>query len=827
MYVSHTKFNENGPGRTTVLRTLTTAAFLLASTSVSAQSANNNSDNKPAANDAVSASSDSGTNDIVVTAQRREQTLQNVSVAVTALSSDRLATAHVNTLQDLQTIVPSVSFGSDFNQAKIFVRGVGANTSTTGNSTGVALHVDGAYVARAEAQLTSLFDLQRVEVLRGPQGTLYGRNAVGGSINLITAKPTRELSGYARLTYGNYNQIISEAAISGPIADGILFRLAGKTENHDGFGHNPVSGRGVDDLSRRMIRGQLQFDLGKSTTLLLEGEYFRQNDASGAIHYVQASFPGVARLAPLGVGGYATNPRDLATESEPGTDTKTYAFTATLHSELTDGLSVTDIANYRNFKSALFQDLDLSAVVDSLPTNGQPTTIQERRIDSEQYSNELQFNLKLDHFNAVFGGYYFHERQRPIDNVGLARRNGLATNIAKLTAAGVDLNYAYYLCGYGPDSAPGQVVAPKRVCTHSNLGTEAAAVFGQANLDLGAFSESLSTISIKLGGRYNDEKVTSENPSEVITAGGAGAVLFFSAAKTRRQRTFDNFSPEAGIEWKPNRDILVYYTYSRGFKAGSGENASGSTTIVDPERIVNHEAGIKATLFDRRLSLNLAAYTYKLYGAQYNKTIAGGPTGYTTIFQNAATTSARGVEMEFFAHPLPELRLSGGLSYTRAKYDDYLTLDPLNPVNIAGGTPYNAVTNPSPTAFGAPGGGLIQLAGNQVRNTPKWAWSVHGEYDLPVDAFGGKLTLQTDVSHKSRIYFSEFQRNIESSDPYTMVDAALNFTSDRSRFTAQLWVKNIGNLLRKSSTFALATGRLIGATYLPPRTEGVTLGYKF
>jgi len=803
-------------------RSAALALTLLASTSALAQNAATAQEAQPAPAQAVV-----GDNEIVVTAQRREQSLQDVSVAVTAVSSDRLANSHVNNLQDLQTIVPSVNFGSDFNQAKIFIRGVGANTSTTGNSTGVALHVDGAYVARAEAQLTSLFDLERVEVLRGPQGTLYGRNAVGGSINLITAKPTHVLSGYARLTYGNYNQIVSEAAISGPITDTILFRVAGKTENHDGFGVNPVSGDGVDDLNRRMIRGQLKFEFSPTVNWLVEGEYFRQNDSSGAVHYVGPSFPGVARLTSLGIGGYAVKPRDLATESQPGTDTKTYSFTSTLTVQATDNLTLTNISNYRRFKSSLYQDLDLSAVVDSLPTNGQATTVQERRIDSTQYSTELQLNYKTDHFNAVLGGFYFHERQRPIDNVGLARRNGLATNIAKLQGAGVDLAYAYYLCGYEPSSVQGSIIAPKRVCTHSNLGDDSAAVFGQGDLDLGAFSDSLSTLTLKFGGRYSYEKVTSENPSIVITANGAGVVLAPTAAGTHRERKFNNFSPEAGLEWKPNRDLLLYYTFSKGFKAGSGENASGSTTIVDPEKITNHEVGIKATMLDRRLSVNLAGYTYKLYGAQYNKTIAGGPTGYTTIFENAATTSAKGVELEFFSRPVTGVRVSGGLSYTHAKYKDYLTLDPLNPVNIAGGTPYNAVTNPDPTAFGAPGGGEIQLAGNQIRNTPKWAWNLHGEYDLPFTAVGGKFTLQGDVSHKSRVYFSEFQRDIESSSPYTMVDLALDFTSADKHITAQLWVKNLGNLLRRSSTFALATGRLLGATYLPPRTWGGTIGYNF
>lgn len=765
-------------------------------------------------------------NAIVVTAQRREQSLQDVSAAITAVGTERLADAQVNNLQDLQTIVPSVNFGSDFNQAKIFIRGVGANTSTTGNSTAVALHVDGAVVARAEAQLTSLFDLERVEVLRGPQGTLYGRNATGGSINLITAKPKHSFGGYARLTYGNYNALVSEAAITGPITDAIAFRVATKTEDRDGFGTNPVTGSDVDNLNRRMIRGQLLFDISDGTELLLSGEYFRQNDNSGAVHYLRASFPGVARLAPLGVGGYATNPRDLASETDPGTDTKTYAFTGTFRTDLSDSLTLTNIANYRNFKTSLFQDLDLSAVIESLQTNGQPTTVQERRIDSEQYSNELQLNYTSDFVDVVLGGFYFHERQRPIDNVGLQRRNGMQSNIAKYTNAGVPLDEAYALCGYSPDGVTGgsAAIAPKRVCTHSNLGTEAFAVFSQARVGLGALSESLDTVTLKLGGRYSHEKIDSANPAVIITAGGAGSVIRHTVASTFRERSFEDFTPEVGVEWAPTPDLMFYYTYAEGFKAGSGENAAGSTTIVDPETVQNHEAGVKATL-GRGISANLAVYTYDLQGLQLNKTIAGGPTGYQTIFQNAAATTAKGFEFDLYARVTPELRLSGAVSYTDATFKDYLTLDPLNPVNVAGGTAYNSVTNPDPTAYGAPGGGNIQLAGNQLRNTPRWAWNLHGEYDLPVT--NGTLTLLGDVSYKSRTYFSEFEREIESSKAFTMVDASLRYMTPDDKISAQLWVKNLFDVDRVSSTFALATGRLIGATYLPPRTYGVSLGYNF
>ena len=238
--------------------------------------------------------------EIIVTAQKRDQSLQEVTAAVTALSSERLESAHVNNIEDLQLIVPSMYFGNDFNMAKLTIRGVGSNTSTTGSETGVALHVDGAVVARAEAQLTSLFDLDRVEVLRGPQGSLYGRNAVGGSINLITAKPTEEFSGYGRLSYGDYNYINFEGALAGPLgSDRVLGRIAVKSEDRDGFGENPVTGNDVDDLDRKMARAHLQFNLSDDFDILLSGEYYDQNDRSRALKFRRDAFPG-RRPADLG-----------------------------------------------------------------------------------------------------------------------------------------------------------------------------------------------------------------------------------------------------------------------------------------------------------------------------------------------------------------------------------------------------------------------------------------------------------------------------------------------------------------------------------------------
>jgi len=770
--------------------------------------------------------------EVVVTAQKREQSLQDVSAAVTAVGSDRLENSHIANLEDLQLIVPTVTFGNDFNMAKIFIRGVGANTSTTGSEPGVALHVDGAVVARAEAQRTSLFDLERVEVLRGPQGTLYGRNATGGSINLITAKPTAELDGLARLTVGNFDRVDAEAAVGGPLTSWLRGRIAVKSEDHSGFGLNPVTGHDVDDLNRRMGRIHLQFLPSENLDVLLTGEWFRENDASSAVKFRRETFPGDAERFASGIGGYASKRRDLASEFDPHTDTDTWATTATLRWKLNDALTLTSINNYRDFETSLTQDLDVSAIVNAVALTGQASTIQRRDVESQQYSSELQLSFAGQTLNGVLGLFYFNENQRPTDTVGLGPVFGEPTATAILAGRGVSLATAYALCNIGAHTSGingTNPLPPKRVCIHSDLDTEAYAAFGQAVIGLGRFAGGLDSVSLKLGGRYSWEERKSRNPAYIIGAGGAGpaVTLFNSAPRTAAnplgtavQRKFSDFTPEGGFEWRASEDVMLYYTYSEGFKSGAGENAAGSITIVGPETIRNHEVGLKSEWFDRRLALNVSAFTYDLKGLQINKTVSGGPAGFITIFENAADVSADGVEVELFGNPIERVRLNGSLAWLHSEFDDFVTADPLDPRNVP--TPPGG-SNPPPITL-VP----IQLAGNPTRNSPEWSANLHLEYDLPGEVFaGGRFTLAADASYKDNIFFTEFNRLIEGSRAYTMFDASARYSSADSKVLAELWVKNLTDEFREASTFALATARTLGVTYLPPRTYGLTVSYRF
>src|SRR5688572_10930317 len=198
--------------------------------------------------------------EIIVTAQKREQSLSDVSLAVSAISANELITTQTNSLESLQYLVPSMSFGSDFNFAKLFIRGIGLNSSFPGADPSVALHVDGAVIAQAGAQMSSMFDLEQVEVLRGPQGTLYGRNATGGVINLISAKPTETKEGYLRLTAGGQDlNFLGEAAIGGPLSERVRGRFAVRYSDREGYAINELTGEDVDDAKQLSSRLTLQF----------------------------------------------------------------------------------------------------------------------------------------------------------------------------------------------------------------------------------------------------------------------------------------------------------------------------------------------------------------------------------------------------------------------------------------------------------------------------------------------------------------------------------------------------------------------------------------
>ena len=725
-------------------------------------------------------------NVILVTALKREQDLQDVALSISAIGGEQLQDSGITDIQALQVAVPNITIGTSFGYSNLFVRGLGLNSVFANVDPSVTMYEDGAIISQPAAQLFSFFDLDRVEVLRGPQGTLYGRNSTGGQINLITAKPSSTFEGFARVQVGNYARLESEGAVGGPITDAIQGRLSYFFSTCQGFGTNVITGNDVNDYNTRALRAQLRFAPPSSSfDLLLSGEYGRQDDSANALLFKRESYPGNAALPSPGAGGFPMtgDNRDYASDVDPSNQRETWSVTATASLDLTDNISLTNILNYRAFDMNMVQDLDLSSV--------RTSAIQDFIFNSEHYSEEFQANFDFDRFQAIGGLYYFHEK--------LDHQNAIAEG-AKV--------------GEFDPNSPG---AGRRVVLLGQGTTESWAAYWNASFEV------TDWLTVRGGGRYTHDRREIDNdnyiwiplvapcaPPQSVTAGpftsssGSTRIQCFNPSLDE-ERTFEDYTNEVGVDVRPTEDLMLYYTYSEGFKAGTGQLGTTQTTrplIIDPENVTNHEIGLKSTFGDGRYTLNLSAYSYRVDGIQLDRTIVGGPTGFITIFENASYQDGRGIELDATFEPSDVFRGNISVAYQDTELGPFVTTNPLFPA-----TPVN-------------------IEGNRARNAPDWAGAAHLEYDIPTSN-GGNFTVVGDASYKGEQFFSEFNDQVLREGDYWIFDAQLRYAFPDDRWQASLWIRNIGDVEAEGANYALATGRVIGRTFTDPRTYGASLRYSF
>jgi iron complex outermembrane receptor protein len=725
--------------------------------------------------------------EIIVTAQKRAQSLSDVSLSVAAVGTDQLAANNTVTLEGLQTLVPSISFGNDFNFAKLFIRGIGLSSSLPGVDPSVALHVDGAVVSLAQAQLGSMFDLERVEVLRGPQGTLYGRNATGGAVNLITAKPTDKLDGYVRQTIGGDALLIqTDAAIGGPITEGVRARLAVQRIHRDGYGINEYTGNDIDNANQWSVRGHLEFLPTDKLSILLTGELHTENDQSLAVKFREVSFPGTttASLTALGQrtnadgsqAAFASNVRNLNTNFDPINDRKQYSFTGVMDYDASDVLSLKSLTTYRNFRAIFFHDFDMSSYL-GYPL-AQTTAVRTsanhwQPVFQHQFSQELQANVETDKLHAVFAGFYLKEKIRVENHIGF----DVLTN-----------------------------TDPYRVQFDGKLDVETWAVFGNVTYDL------TEQFSVKLGGRYSWEKRHIKNNSGI---GTAAAGFNLDPLQWDTSKTWDDFSPSAGFEFRPNDDVMLYANWSRGFKSGTAEigsrrSATATTPFVNPEKVEAYEAGVKYSA--GTMQANLAVFHHKLKNGQFQRTfpIPNAPF-FASALENAAESRAYGAEVEFRWRPVDGLSLDMSGAYLDSKFSKFFSKNPLN------------------AALFGPGGSALpdeDLSGNYTRMSPKWTFNFNPTYTFDLQS-GASVTLGSNFSYRSKQYHTEFNDDRMAAAGYAMVDANVKYRHSDDKTSVNLWVRNLTDKLVWAGSYAVATSRTIGGTLMPPRTYGVTVGYEF
>jgi iron complex outermembrane receptor protein len=715
--------------------------------------------------------------EVIVTAQKREQSLQEVGIAVTALSEDRLVDAQVNTVEDLQGLVPGLKLGESFGFAQIMVRGVGTDNPFAGGDPSVAMHVDGVVTGQSSAQLGSLFDVQRVEVLRGPQGTLYGRNTTGGSVNVITNKPTEELSGYGRFTAGDYSLLQFEGAVGGPLSQQLRGRIATKIVERDGYGDNLFNGGEIDDASTQSVRGHLQWLPNDAFDVLVTAEYHREDDNNYMPKFRDASYPTTTdpRLMPTPSGTpRASDPRDIYADALIQNEREQWSITATLNWALNDRWTLTSISNHQEFEKIPQQDFDFTGV---------NFYVQSEQIESTQSSQEFQLHYQDDRINGLFGFYYYYEEIHADNRL-----------VQDLVSIGVPA-----ACGTPTNSV--FVLDPTELCFHflGTVNAEAAAAF--ANFSF-AFTDNVNII---LGGRFSYEKRKGFTDRWTVPF---GPVLTFAD-----EGDFFDFTPRLGVEWNATDDILLYWTYAEGFK--SGILLPGMTApLIEPETVDSVEVGLKGRFLANRLQINAAAFFYNYADLQVGRSVPAGATGFTLVYENAAAAEIEGVELEASWLLTDRFRVDGSMTYLDASFKDFVTTDPFD---VVLGLP----------AFGGPPAVPQQLAGNRLVQAPEWTWTIRGEYDfaIPFQDWGGTLGLE--ALYTDEVFFTPFNHAALGEEDVTTVNANLKLTSADDTWSLNLWGKNLTDEDIYKGTFIINGSRANAGMLAAPRTFGVTLGYNF
>lgn len=556
----------------------------------------------------------SGIADIVVTAQRREERLQNVPIAVTALNASQLSNSGIATTQDLAAVTPTLTMGQNAGSILPRLRGVGASFGGPGIENSIATYIDGVYISAAPASFFALASVERVEILKGPQGTLFGRNATGGLIQVVTKKPSENFGGEISASYGNYDTIGGDAYITGGLAEGLAMDVAAHASfQRDGYGRNLFlnvdSNRTNRDLA---FRTQLLYDVG-NTTARLAADYSEM--AGSAFDFTQSPFD-IPTLGP----SPKRSPWDLNGDTRNIINSKSYGLGLTVNHELSfaDLVSITAVRRAR-----LFLQLD----ADTTPTNGLNVFNLEK---DRQFSQELQLVSKAGSpISWLIGGYYFDAKSR----------------------------YSPTVLAFGPIlQAPAFPLAAQR--TFALQGTRSYAVFGQTTIPLGEATR------LTAGLRYTKERKSVEQLQEGILAGGF-VVPFGTRDESAKYR---KVTWRVSLDHRFSPEVMTYASVNRGFKSG-GFNPSGGVTDppFSPEQLDAYEIGLKADLLNRTVRFNPSFFYYNYKNLQV--------TTFTPqalpIFINGPSAKIYGLDLDFVVQPTTQLTIRGGLAVIHHRFGDF------------------------------------------------------------------------------------------------------------------------------------------------------------
>jgi iron complex outermembrane receptor protein len=708
--------------------------------------------------------------EVVVTATRQSLTLSKTPAAVTALSADALAKSGVSDITNLQNVVPNLSVGDQFGVNRTFIRGIGMTSIDLGADGAVAFLQDGAIVSRPAAQLTGFFDVDRVEVLRGPQGTLYGRGATAGAVNIVTKQPTADTNGYIRATYGDYNQKTVQAALGGTLIENkLLGRIAVNYDTHDGYGKNLYNGADIDDRNAKAVRGALTWLATPDLTATLSFGYFNEHDNNYAFHYFGPTVVPDGSLPTRLVGGktifdyYAARNRNvdfrnIYSATNPINRRHGADVTGTVEWKK-DAWDVKSITSYRDFTRKNVDDLSVS--------DGVIYGRNDYDEKSQSFSEEVQANYKAERWNILGGAMYFHE-----DNYGSVLVP--TTNISAVL---------------DPTNA-----LPAAVHTAMNSGKYQQVGSVETNA-YGVYLQGTYNITDKLkataGLRYSYEERT-----------GSGSFIFTVLGvniPTDQNKGWDAVTPKFTLDYQATPTTLFYGTVARGFKSGV-INIGSTNPVINPEYVWDYEGGVKTSFFDRRLSVAGSVFYYDYTDLQVG--FVNAASVVSTI--NAASARNYGAEIELRAKVTPRLTLDFYATALNARFSSFLNSD------------YRQ------------GYAQVNLKGKQLPNAPDYSAQFGATYDMPFST-GADLELHADVNWQDKVYFTEFNNSDAVQKARSIINLNAHYTLPNNRWSIEIFAHNVTDrtVIANNIIAAPLFANVRVGSLLPPRTVGVTLGYKF
>ncbi len=748
---------------------------------------------------------DGSTADIVVTARRRSEDLQKVPLAVSVVAGAQIEAQGAFNVGRLVQLQPSVQFiSSNPRNSAINIRGIGAPFGLTndGIEQGVGLYIDQVYYARIGSATLDFVDVEQIEVLRGPQGTLYGKTTTAGAINITTRQPSFDLEGRAEVTYGNLNFIQAKASLSGPIvADRLAARISTSFSRRDGTLYNVVTGRRVNEIDNLGVRGQLLWQVSDNFDLTFAADWNRQNPEGFAQNYfkvvqtaraVNRQYANLARLS--GYAPASPDAFDRLVDNDAELDAKQTIFGGSLLADWDLGpVTLTSITAWREWDWQPANDRDFTG----LPV----TTVSANPSQQMQFSQEIRLASNgSNRFDYVAGLFYFHQK---IETQGVQQQG---------SAAGL------WLFGPTANAANPGLIDGLRSDNEIRYSNDSLAVYGKLTWNVS------DAFSIAPGIRVNYDK--KKGSYDAVVTGGLSPVTPAQQALKNgvlQTQSYDaaysdwNFSGDITASWKPTDDLMLYATYAKSFKSG-GINLSGlptradgvtpalETATVKPESVNHYEVGLKSTLLDGTATINLAAFRTVI--RDYQATVVNGSVGVIRGYlANVPEVRSRGIEVDVSIRPVD--RLSAHLNYalTDAEYVSFPGAP--TPIELSGGS----------TPF-------VDASGGRLPGVSRHALSYGAEYRLPTRG-EGEAYLGIDGSLRSDFSSSPTPSRVQNVEGYVLTNLRAGYRSGRG-WELFGWLRNAFDTdYVEFLTAAPGSTGLIVAQLGDPRTYGVTASLRF